>query len=177
MCQFSPVPGKRTLANVVQVPINVYPVGRLDYDSEGLLLLTNNKKLNAKLLHPNHKVEKEYYVQVEGMITEQALRSLSSGVTINIDGKAYVTQPAQARQLSPPPLLPPRVPPIRYRAQIPTSWISLTLKEGKNRQVRRMTAAVGFPTLRLVRWRLGALTIAGMQPGQYKQLTIAPWEF
>jgi 23S rRNA pseudouridine2457 synthase len=170
MSQFSPVEGKLTLKDFFEVEINVYPVGRLDYDSEGLLLLTNDKRLNQQLLHPLSKQDKEYYVQVEGLMTPEALRQLEKGVTINIDGKPHKTLPAKARLLNPMSFLPERNPPIRYRAHIPTSWISLTLTEGKNRQVRRMTAAVGFPTLRLVRWRQGRLTIEGLEPGDMRMI-------
>jgi 23S rRNA pseudouridine2457 synthase len=170
MSQFSPVEGKLTLKDFFQVERDVYPVGRLDYDSEGLLILTNDKRLNQQLLHPLSKQEKEYFVQVEGVVTAEALRQLEKGVTINIDGKPHQTLPAKARLLNSPPVLPERNPPIRYRAHIPTSWISLTITEGKNRQVRRMTAAVGFPTLRLVRWRQGKLTIEGLEPGDMRLL-------
>lgn len=170
MSQFSPVEGKLTLKDFFEVERDVYPVGRLDYDSEGLLVLSNDKRLNQQLLHPLSKQEKEYFVQVEGMMTAEALRQLEKGVTINIDGKPHQTLPAKARLLNPPPVLPERNPPIRYRAHIPTSWISLTITEGKNRQVRRMTAAVGFPTLRLVRWRQGKLTIEGLEPGDMRMV-------
>jgi 23S rRNA pseudouridine2457 synthase len=170
LCQFSPEANKQTLADYLDVPKDVYPVGRLDYDSEGLLLLTNDKSLNAKLLNPSNAHEREYWVQVEGAITEKALQQLSSGVTISIDGKQHDTLPAKAAFLPDEPALPPRNPPIRFRKNIPVSWISLTLHEGKNRQVRRMTAAVGFPTLRLVRWRIGKLTLEGLQPGAYRMV-------
>ena len=168
MSQFSPVEGKQTLKDFFEVERDVYPVGRLDYDSEGLLVLSNDKRLNQQLLHPISKQEKEYFVQVEGLMTAEALRQLEKGVTINIDGKPHQTLPAKARLLNPPPVLPERNPPIRYRAHIPTTWISLTITEGKNRQVRRMTAAVGFPTLRLVRWRQGKLTLEGLEPGNMR---------
>jgi 23S rRNA pseudouridine2457 synthase len=170
LCQFSPEGDKKTLADFLQVSKDVYPVGRLDYDSEGLLLLTNDKSLNAQMLTPGKSHEREYYVQVEGAITDEALKLLSKGVTIRIDGKEHQTLPAKARLLEPAPHLPERNPPIRYRAQIPTSWLSLALTEGKNRQVRRMTAAVGFPTLRLVRWRMGKLTLQGLEPGDYRNV-------
>ncbi|HSC54423.1 MAG TPA: pseudouridine synthase [Phnomibacter sp.] len=170
MSQFSPVEGKQTLKDFFEVEKDVYPIGRLDYDSEGLLLLTNDKSMNQKLVSPDVQNEREYYVQVEGDITQEALRQLESGVTIQIDGKAYQTRPAKARLIVKEPKLPVRNPPIRYRANIPTSWISLSLTEGKNRQVRRMTAAVGFPTLRLVRWRHGRLTIEGLDAGDIRIL-------
>lgn len=165
MCQFSPVNGKETLADYFKVPKDVYPVGRLDYDSEGLLLLTNDKSLNQLLLNPSKAHEREYWVQVEGNITAEAIHQLSKGVVININGKTHHTMPAKAVVLPGEPSLPPRKHPIRFRANIPTSWLSLTLHEGKNRQVRRMTATVGFPTLRLVRWRMGMMDMHGMLPG------------
>ncbi len=170
MCQFSPVEGKQTLADYFEVEKDVYPIGRLDYDSEGLLLMSNDKTLNALLLQPKAMQEKEYFVQVEGDITQDAIRQLQQGVIINIDGKQHHTMPAACRRLPANPGLPERNPPIRYRAQIPTSWISLMITEGKNRQVRRMTAAVGFPTLRLIRWRIGASNIKGMLPGDMRIL-------
>jgi 23S rRNA pseudouridine2457 synthase len=170
LCQFSPEGDKQTLAHFLNVSKDIYPVGRLDYDSEGLIMLTNNKALNAQMLLPGKGHEKEYWVQVEGEVTEEALFRLSSGVIIKIDGKEHKTLPAKARKLAEPEKLPPRVPPIRYRAHIPTSWVSLTLTEGKNRQVRRMTAAVGFPTLRLIRWRIGNHNLACLNPGDYRFL-------
>jgi 23S rRNA pseudouridine2457 synthase len=171
MSQFSPAEGKQTLKDYFEVENDVYPVGRLDFDSEGLLLLTNDKSLNQLLLNSPKPHEREYYAQVEGVVTTAALASLAKGVTINIDGKPHNTLPAKARLLSADPALPERHPPIRYRASIPVSWISLTLQEGKNRQVRRMTAAVGFPTLRLVRWRIGRYTLEGLEPGDMRMLT------
>jgi 23S rRNA pseudouridine2457 synthase len=162
---------KQTLAHFFHVPKDVYPVGRLDYDSEGLLILTNDKQLNHRLLHPSHAHQRTYYVQVDGAITKQALEKLSKGVTINIDVKPYTTQPCNASLLHEAPNLPPRNPPIRFRKKIPAPWISLTLTEGKNRQVRRMTAHVGFPTLRLVRYSIEQLTITNMQSGELKQFT------
>lgn len=167
LCQFTLVEGKETLADYFKVPKDVYPVGRLDYDSEGLLLLTNDKSLNQLLLNPSKAHEREYWVQVEGTITPEALHQLSNRVNININGKSHRTLPAKAAAIPGEPNLPRRNPPIRFRKNIPASWLSLTLHEGKNRQVRRMTAAVGFPTLRLVRWRLGALTIKNLNPGEY----------
>ncbi len=148
-------------------PKDVYPVGRLDKDSEGLLLLTNDKRLNHKLLDPKFKHEREYWAQVEKIPVQRALEQLNKGVKLK-DG---LTLPAKARILDTEPDLPPRDPPIRFRANIPTAWLSLTLTEGRNRQVRRMTAAVGFPTLRLIRWRMENLFLAEMQPGQVRVLT------
>jgi 23S rRNA pseudouridine2457 synthase len=167
LSQFSPVEGKQTLADYFNVPKDVYPVGRLDYDSEGLLLLTNDKSLNQLLLNPSKAHEREYWVQVEGNITSKALQQLSKGVSISLDGKPYKTLPARAVAIIGEPGLPLRNPPIRFRKNIPTSWLSLTLHEGKNRQVRRMTASVGFPTLRLVRWRIGNITLDNLQPGEF----------
>lgn len=171
MSQFSSEGDKKTLADFFQgIPKDVYPVGRLDYDSEGLLLLTNDKSLTHILLDPKQAHTRTYYVQVDGAITKDAIAKLTKGVLINIDGKLHTTRPAIAAILSEEPILPDRNPPIRYRKDIPTSWISLQLIEGKNRQVRRMTAAVGFPTLRLVRWSIGNITAHGMKPGSYRML-------
>lgn len=170
LCQFSPEGDKQTLAHYLDVPKDVYPVGRLDYDSEGLLLLTNDKSLNARLLKPGRAHEREYWVQLEGSITPEALKLLEKGLVINIDGKPHKTLPAKVVLMPNEPALPPRHPPVRYRQHIPTSWISLTLTEGKNRQVRRMTAAAGFPTLRLVRTRIGQVTLGNMQPGEWREI-------
>ncbi|MBO0947604.1 pseudouridine synthase [Fibrella forsythiae] len=170
LSQFSPEGGKQTLAELsFAFDRDVYPVGRLDADSEGLLLLTNDKSINHRLLDPRFAHERTYFVQVDGAITDEALQQLAEGVTITVDGKPHHTYPAVARRID-EPNLPPRTPPIRFRAAIPTSWISLTLTEGKNRQVRKMTAAVGFPTLRLVRWAIGQLTAEGMQPADVRTI-------
>ena len=165
LSQFTAENGKACLKDFFEVPTDVYPVGRLDYDSEGLLLLTNDKTLNHRLLHPGFAHEREYRVQVEGLISNEALQLLASGITINIDGKPFRTQPAKASRLPEHIVIPERKPPIRFRQHIPTSWIKLVITEGKNRQVRRMTAAVGFPTLRLIRYRLAGLTLDSMLPG------------
>jgi 23S rRNA pseudouridine2457 synthase len=170
LSQFTSTEGKRSLHDLFKVPPDVYPVGRLDYDSEGLLLLTNDKQVNHRVLHPSFAHEREYWVQVEGSITEEALSQLRNGLTISIDGKVHQTKPARAIAFAEPPRVPERNPPIRFRQNIPTSWISLSLTEGKNRQVRRMTAKTGFPTLRLIRYRIGTLTIEGLQPGEMKEL-------
>lgn len=159
-----------TLAALGDFPREVYPVGRLDKDSEGFLLLTDDKVLNHHLLNPRFGHQRTYYAQVEGIPSPEALAKLRSGVLINVDGRDYHTKPAIAKILDPIPLLPDRTPPIRYRASIPDTWIELTLIEGKNRQVRKMTAAVGFPTLRLVRYSMEKLTIAKMQPGEIVEL-------
>ncbi|RYF72044.1 MAG: pseudouridine synthase [Cytophagaceae bacterium] len=170
LSQFSPEGEKQTLAELsFAFERDVYPVGRLDADSEGLLLLSNDKSINHRLLDPRFAHERTYYVQVDGAITEEALQQLADGVTITVDGKPHHTYPAMARRID-EPNLPPRTPPIRFRANIPTSWISLSLTEGKNRQVRKMTAAVGFPTLRLVRWAIGQLTADGMQPADVRSV-------
>ena len=159
-----------TLASLGAFPREVYPVGRLDKDSEGLLLITDDKWLNHHLLNPRFGHQRNYWAQVEGIPTPEALAKLRSGVTINVDGKDYHTKPALAKILDTAPKLPERNPPIRYRANIPDTWIELTLIEGKNRQVRKMTAAVGFPTLRLVRYSMEKITISGMQAGEILEL-------
>jgi 23S rRNA pseudouridine2457 synthase len=165
LSQFTPENGKACLKDFFEVPVDVYPVGRLDYDSEGLLLLTNDKSLNHRLLHPSFAHEREYRAQVEGLITNEALQLLASGITINADGKPFRTLPAKASRLPEHVVIPERKPPIRFRQNIPTSWIKLIITEGKNRQVRKMTAATGFPTLRLIRFRLAGLTLDNMLPG------------
>ncbi|MEL6867656.1 MAG: pseudouridine synthase [Bacteroidota bacterium] len=159
-------PHHQTLADLFDFPPDVYPVGRLDKDSEGLLLLTNDKSLNHQLLHPQFSHQRTYLVQVEGIPTTQALEALKTGVTIRVQKKPYLTRPAKINLLQEDPPLPERNPPIRFRKSIPTSWIRMELTEGKNRQVRRMCAAVGFPTLRLVRERIGAVNIWGMAIGE-----------
>ncbi len=170
LTQFSSSEGKQTLADFFNVPKDVYPVGRLDFDSEGLLILTNDRTLNNRLLHPSAKHEREYWVQVDGGMQQKSIDELKKGVTINIDGKKYPTKPCDAFLFKQDPSLPERNPPIRFRKEIPAPWISITLTEGKNRQVRKMTAAVGFPTLRLVRYRIGLLTINKMLPGEICQI-------
>ena len=171
LCQFSPEGEKITLSQFLSdIPKNIYPVGRLDFDSEGLLLLTNDKQLNHQLLDPKFKHPRNYLAQVEGEINEQAITQLENGVSINVNGKIYSTQKARAIILRELPEIPERNPPIRFRKNIPTSWLSLTITEGKNRQVRKMTAAVGYPTLRLIRYSIGAVNLIGLQPGQYKEL-------
>jgi len=171
LSQFTSQEGKPTLKDFFSVPDDVYPVGRLDFDSEGLLLLTNDKQLNHRLLDPKFAHEREYWVQVDGQINEAALQHLRSGVTINIDGKPYTTRRCQVEQFTGEPEIPKRDPPIRYRAHIPTSWIKMLLKEGKNRQVRKMTAKAGFPTLRLIRYRIEKITLEGLQPGEMRSMT------
>ena len=171
LSQFSAVEGKKTLADFFSVPKDVYPVGRLDYDSEGLIILTNDTKLNHRLLDPKFNHEREYWVQVDGAIQTDQLLCLQKGVTINVDGKSYSTLPCKAVHFEKNPELPKRNPPIRFRKEIPASWIKLILKEGKNRQVRKMTASVGFPTLRLIRVRIEGLGLENLQPGEILQLS------
>jgi 23S rRNA pseudouridine2457 synthase len=165
ICKFSPEPGRPTLADYVAMR-NVYPAGRLDTDSEGLLLLTDDGDLQARIANPRHKLAKIYWAQVEGVPTETALAALRSGVDLG----DFTTQPAGARLIDEPANLWPRDPPIRYRAKIPTTWLELTLREGKNRQVRRMTARVGFPTLRLVRAAVGRVRVDSLAPGTWREI-------
>jgi 23S rRNA pseudouridine2457 synthase len=169
--QFTGAENQVTLSSLYNFPKDIYPVGRLDLDSEGLLLLTNDTKINHQLLNPSFHHEKEYYVQVEGIITKEAVEKLEQGVKIRVDKKEITTRPAKVKILETEPILPERNPPIRFRANIPTSWISLTLTEGKKHQVRKMTALVGFPTLRLVRVRMQDIFLGEMQVGEVKQLT------
>ena len=166
LSQYSEHEGKITLAEYIEHP-NVYPAGRLDYDSEGLLLLTGNGQLQHRLTDPKHKLPKTYWAQVEGDISEQALQDLRKGVELK-DG---MTRPAKARKIDQPQVW-DRNPPIRYRANIRTSWVELTITEGRNRQVRRMTAAVGYPTLRLIRRSIGPWSIDSLQPGQCRIETV-----
>ncbi|MFS8822933.1 pseudouridine synthase [Synechococcus sp. W60.2] len=168
LTQFTDRQGRPTLKSFIPVP-KVYPVGRLDRDSEGLLLLTDDGRLNARLIDPKFGHERTYWVQVEGIPTPQTLQQLQEGVVI----QGRKTRPAEVRVLAEEPELPPRDPPIRFRRSIPTTWLELTLREGRNRQVRRMTAAVGIPTLRLVRVGLGPLSLQGLAPGQWQDLSEA----
>jgi len=162
LSQFTPEGRWRGLKDFIDMP-GVYVAGRLDADSEGLLLLTGDGALQARIADPRHKMAKTYWVQVEGEPDEAALAALRAGVTLN-DGP---TRPARARRLEPAPKVPPRDPPIRERRSIPTAWIELVIREGRNRQVRRMTAAVGFPTLRLIRAAIGPYTLDGLAPCQW----------
>ncbi len=163
LCQFTDADKRRTLADFVDTP-GVYPAGRLDRDSEGLLILTDDGNLQHRISHPRHKLSKTYWVQVEGDPDPQAIKHLCAGVQLK-DG---LSAPAQATLIAEPRLW-PRSPPVRFRANIPTHWIELTIHEGRNRQVRRMTAAIGYPTLRLVRVRIGPWSLEGLQPGQYRE--------
>ena len=173
LSQFSPQEGKQTLADFFNVPKDIYPVGRLDYDSEGLLILTNDKALNHRLLHPTFAHEREYWAQVDGNATIQAAHALQLGVDINIDGKMYHTKTCKTSLFVDDPIVPQRIPPIRFRKDIPAPWLRLILTEGKNRQVRKMTAAIGFPTLRLIRYRIENITLDVMQPNDMIELSKA----
>lgn len=169
LCQFTDEKSevkRPTLKEYIDIP-EVYSVGRLDLDSEGLLLLTNNNLVKHRLGNREFAHPRSYWVQVEGIPTQKALQELGQGVVV----KGEQTRPSVVKILTQEPPLPPRNPPIRERKNIPTSWLELTLTEGRNRQVRRMTAAVGYPTLRLVRFSLGRLTLTGLQPGQWRDLT------
>jgi 23S rRNA pseudouridine2457 synthase len=170
---FTTAEGKKSLKDFFDVPKNVYPVGRLDYDSEGLLLLTDDKYVTDFLLNPIYGHEREYWVQVEGNITNEAIRELKKGVLININGKIVRTKKCNAEIFLKPPAVGERNPPIRIRKNIPDNWIKLILTEGKNRQVRKMTAKTGFPTLRLIRNRIEKLTLDQLKPGEMKILSQA----
>ena len=165
LSQFTSTDGKKTLADFLRVP-QVRAAGRLDYDSEGLLLLTDDGLLQSRLADPKWKAEKVYLAQVEGIVDESALARLRDGLLLS-DG---MTLPARADRIDEPDNIWPRDPPIRFRKNIPTSWIRLAIREGRNRQVRRMTAAVRFPTLRLIRWSVGPWTVAGLHPGEYREV-------
>lgn len=167
LCQFTPEPNgpeRQTLKDYIDVP-GVYPAGRLDTDSEGLLLLTDDGRLQSRIADPRFKMPKTYLAQVEGEPDEAALDALRRGVTLK-DGR---TLPAEVERIDDPALW-PRDPPVRFRKTVADCWISLTIREGKNRQVRRMTAAVGHPTLRLVRWAIGEWTLEGVQPGEWREV-------
>ena len=170
LCQFSRQEGRACLADYVRVP-NVYPAGRLDADSEGLMLLTDDGRLQHKIAHPDHKEAKTYLVQVDGVPDAAALARLQAPLDLG----DFVTQPCRAVRIAEPEWLWPRNPPIRARADKPTSWLAITLAEGKNRQVRRMTAAVGLPTLRLVRSSIGPFSLAShpLMPGEFAEVTLA----
>jgi len=165
LSQFTSAENKNTLADYFSVPKDVYPVGRLDEDSEGLLILTNDKKLNHRLLNPAFEHEREYWVQVEGMITNEAVMQMQQGLQLNIKGNMHQTKTSTVQIFPEAPSVAERNPPVRYRARVPTSWMKIILKEGKNRQVRKMTAQVGFPTLRLIRYRIEDIELKDMQPG------------
>lgn len=171
LCQFTDrsTPPRPTLAGFIPLP-DVYPAGRLDFDSEGLLLLTDDGALAHRLTDPRHRQPKTYLVQVEGEPDEAALAALRAG---GLDLGDFRTQPCGARRVPEPDWLWPRDPPVRFRKSVPTSWLEIVLREGKNRQVRRMTAKVGFPTLRLVRVAIGPWTLDGLAPGQWREVPAA----
>jgi 23S rRNA pseudouridine2457 synthase len=171
ICKFRPEPGRRTLADYINLA-SVYPAGRLDTDSEGLLLLTDDGALQARIANPRYKLAKVDWAQVEGAPSEAALTQLRNGVDLG----DFKTTPALVHLIDEPSNLWSRDPPIRYRAMIPTAWLELTLREGKNRQVRRMTARVGFPTLRLVRAGIGQVSVHGLAPAAWREIdAAAPW--
>ncbi len=165
LSQFTSEGNKKCLKDFYTINKDIYPIGRLDYDSEGLLILSNDTFLNKELLHPSKHVAKTYYIQVEGKATNEQIATLQNGVQISVDGKLYKTKHCIAKIIDEPCFLPERHPPIRFRKNIPTSWLSITITEGKNRQIRKMTAAVGLPTLRLVRFSIENITIDQMTSG------------
>jgi 23S rRNA pseudouridine2457 synthase len=169
LTQFTAADGRPTLKDLVPVP-GVYAAGRLDADSEGLVVLTDEGRLQARIAEPRHKLAKTYWVQVEGVPDETALAALRAGVDLG----DFVTRPCGARRMTAPTGLWPRNPPIRYRKSVADSWIEIVLTEGRNRQVRRMTAKVGFPTLRLIRWAVGPWSLEGIAPGQWRESTVRP---
>ena len=165
LCQFTDEQGRQTLADFIKQK-DVYAAGRLDRDSEGLLLLTDDGKLQHRITDPKNKMQKTYWVQVEGEITDSAITQLTSGIKLK-DG---LTRQARVKKIRPPENIWPRVPPIRERKNIPTSWLELSIREGRNRQVRRMTAAAGFPTLRLIRISIGDWQLKKLKPGEYNKI-------
>jgi 23S rRNA pseudouridine2457 synthase len=171
LSQFTSTLNKKTLADYFSVPKNVYPVGRLDEDSEGLMILTNDKKLNHHLLNPENEHDREYWVQVEGEITNNAVMQMQQGLQLNIKNKTSKTKTSIVTIFNKDPEVRDRIPPIRYRANIATSWIKIILKEGKNRQIRKMTAKVGFPTLRLIRVRIVDIELKNMKPATMIELS------
>lgn len=170
LSQFTPDhPGQRTLAELGSFPRDVYPVGRLDADSEGLIVLTNDNVLKCRILDPVSQVKKTYWAQVEGEPIDDELTALRRGISIRIKGQAFHTAPAEADFMAEKPVLSDRNPPVRFRRSIPDCWVQIVLTEGKNRQVRRMLAAVGLPVIRLVRYTIGDLSLDGHLPGEIKE--------
>ncbi len=168
VCQFTAVSQYGSLKDYITLP-RFYPAGRLDADSEGLVILTDDGRLQNKISHPDYQLSKTYWVQVEGTPTRQAIQQLRQGVTV----KNYLTRPAEVDLMDEPVDLWPRTPPVRFRRQIPTTWMRLIIQEGKNRQVRRMTAAVGYPTLRLIRFAIGDYTLKGLASGDWRLLELS----
>lgn len=168
LSQFTDTAGRSTLADYISIP-HVYAAGRLDADSEGMVVLTDDGSWQARIADPRYKLPKRYLAQVEGLATDAALQELAAGVDLG----DFRTRPCQACRIAEPRDLWARHPPIRYRAAIPTSWLELVLREGKNRQVKRMTARVGLPTLRLIRWAVGDWTLEGLAPGQWRELEVS----
>ena len=168
LSQFTDSAGRPTLADYIRIP-KVYAAGRLDADSEGLVVLTDDGAVQARIADPRHKLAKVYRVQVEGLPTDAGLQQLAAGVDLG----DFLTRPCQVRRIAEPPGLWQRIPPIRYRAAIPTSWLEIVLREGKNRQVKRMTAKVGLPTLRLIRWAVGDWTLEGLAPGKWREVELS----
>ncbi len=172
ICQFTPEgPGQQTLKDLYPFPPAVYPVGRLDLDSEGLLLLTDDTLVNARLLDPKRRHTRAYWVQVDGIPSREALESLRKGVDIRVNKSVYKTLPAEAALLEPSPAVPERIPPIRFRKLLPVSWLEIQIAEGKNRQVRKMCAKVGYPVLRLIRVGIEDLSLGSLQPGEVREIS------
>jgi len=170
LSQFTSTDGKKTLKDVFDIPPEAWPVGRLDYDSEGLLIVTDDKNLNHFLLDPAHAHEREYWVQVEGDISDEQIERLQKGVAITVNGKRYQTKKCVVKKFSHSPQVSVRNPPIRFRKNVSDGWIKIILTEGKNRQVRKMTAAVGCPTLRLIRYRIEGIDLEKLEPGEMKKI-------
>ncbi len=168
LCQFTDAQGRATLADYLPIK-DVYAAGRLDQDSEGLVVLTDDGGLQHRIADPKHKLAKTYWTQVEGIPDEKALDRLRNGILLN-DGK---TRPAKIRRINPPESLWPRDPPVRFRKTVPDCWLEISLSEGRNRQVRRMTAAIGHPTLRLIRYAIGDWTLDGLAPGKWREIALS----
>ncbi len=169
LSQFTPEGNKPALSSLFKFPLDCYPVGSLETESEGLLLLTNDKKINHKFLNPTVEHKRTYFVQVDGDITEDAIQKLGTGVEVKIEGKLFKTNKALVEKIE-EPSLPPRIPPVRFRKTVPTSWISITLADQKNKQVRQMLSVIGFPALRIVRIKIGNLELKAMLPGDVLEM-------